>query len=197
MEFFRALIDTDKYFFTMFNSQLTHPWLDVIFPALTDLHRSTFLTFYVLPAFLVLWLVWNRLKCVKTLLGIVVAVGLADSASYHLIKNNVRRERPEKAMANVELRTHSHSGYSFPSNHAANIFAGAFIVRYMYPQLRSLAYIIAFLVAYSRIYVGVHFPLDVMAGGIIGYLSGLITITLGLKVQPESWKYDPPDFAKN
>lgn len=124
-------------------------------------------------------------------------MALADSTSYYLIKNNVQRDRPERVMTNVQLRTHSHSGYSFPSNHAANIFAGALVIRYMYPHLRSLVYIIAILIAYSRIYVGVHFPLDVIGGAVVGYLSGLITLTIGNRIQPESWKYDPPSFAKD
>jgi len=182
MDFLSALLGFDRYIFKILNSELTHPWLDAVMPVLTDFHKTTFFL-YSFPVFLVLWLVWQKQKCVKTLLGLVVAIALADTTSYHLIKKNIQRERPEKVMAEVQLRTHSHSGFSFPSNHAANSVAGAVIIRYMYPQLRSIVYVLALLVAYSRIYVGVHFPLDVLCGALVGYLSGLVTLTIGHRAQ--------------
>lgn len=197
MDLLHAIILNDQYFFRMFNSQLAHPFLDLILPNITDLHQNMILMMYVLPVGLVLWLVYSRLKCVKTLLGIVVAVAMSDAICYHVIKKNVQRERPEKVMTDVILRTHSHSGSSFPSNHASNVFAAAFVVRYMYPHMRSFVYLVALLIAYSRIYVGVHFPLDVFVGSALGWLCGLLTIFVGNHFQPRSWKYEPPDFAKS
>jgi undecaprenyl-diphosphatase len=197
MELFRTLLLTDQYFFRKLNSQLTNPIFDLIFPAITDLHQNTILMMYVLPVFLVLWLVYERLKCVKTLLGIVIAVAASDAICYHVIKKNIQRERPEKVMTDVILRSPSHSGWSFPSNHASNVFAAAFVARYMYPNVRSFVYISAMLIAYSRVYVGVHFPLDVFLGGILGYLCGFFTIFFGNFLNRPNWKFDPPDYAKN
>ena len=196
MELLNAILTTDAWFFKMFNSQLGNPILDIIMPAITDLHQNRILVMYILPVFLVLWLVWHRLKCVKTLLGVIVAVALSDTLCYHGIKNLVHRERPEQTVKEVILRTHSHSGWSFPSNHASNVMAAAFVVRYIYPNLRSFVYILALLIGYSRIYVGVHFPLDVFFGAAFGWLCGFFTIFMGNSIQPESWKYDPLGFAK-
>jgi undecaprenyl-diphosphatase len=197
MAFVDTVLLTDHYFFKKLNSQLTNPVFDLIFPAITDLHQNTILMMYVLPVFLVLWLVWHRLKCAKTLLGIVIAVAASDAICYHVIKKNIQRDRPEKVMTDVILRSPSHSGWSFPSNHASNVFAAAFVVRYMYPNMRSFVYIAAMLIAYSRIYVGVHFPLDVFGGAVLGYLCGFFTIFFGNFFQRPNWKNEVPDFAKN
>jgi undecaprenyl-diphosphatase len=60
---------------------------------------------------------------------------------------------------------HSHS---FPSGHTATAVAGAIVLSYFVPQAAPLFALLAALIAYSRLYVGVHYPLDVLAGAAIG-----------------------------
>jgi undecaprenyl-diphosphatase len=193
---FDSIIQMDRLFFAKLNSDWTHPILDSIMPILTDLHRVNWLTHYALPVLIAVWLFVEKKKAALTLLGLVVGVGLSDSVSYHLVKNNVKRERPEFVMSNVELRTHSHSGYSFPSNHTANVFAAALVLRYSYAWLRSFVFLIAMVVGYSRVYLGVHFPLDVAGGAFIGLICAFATIHVGVMLRPEGWKYQLPWFAK-
>jgi undecaprenyl-diphosphatase len=193
---FQSLIEMDKLAFTTLNSEWVHPLLDQVMPVFTDLHRITWLSHYAFPILVALWIAVERKKAVLTLIGIVLAVALADSVSYRLVKQHVQRERPERVMPNVQLKTHSHSGDSFPSIHTSNIFAAAVVLRYMYPALRSFVFIIAFLIGYSRIYVGVHFPLDVVGGAIIGYFCGFFTIAIGNMIKPRNWNYELPWFAK-
>ena len=102
------------------------------------------------------------------ILVLIMSVGLTDFVSYRVIKSTADRARPELAGVPVVLRTTHHSGSSFPSNHAANAFAAATILSAAIPGSGLLVYFIAFLVAYSRVYVGVHFPLDVFAGALLG-----------------------------
>ncbi|MDR1781385.1 MAG: phosphatase PAP2 family protein [Bacilli bacterium] len=105
-----------------------------------------------------------------------------------LIKNLVRRERPYVQL-NLEaigyLIPHS---YSFPSGHSFSSFLAATILTYLKPKYSILFYLLAFLIALSRVYCLVHFTSDVIVGAILGILWGLLTILIMKKVfQKELW----------
>lgn len=84
----------------------------------------------------------------------------------------------------VHLVVHCGSGYSFPSSHATNHFAlgifSAYTIKKKWVWVAGIAW--AVLVAYSQIYVGVHFPGDVLVGGILGIIIGILVGKLYLKV---------------
>jgi undecaprenyl-diphosphatase len=106
---------------------------------------------------------------------------MSDLIANRLIKLNVQRSRPEFVLTDVQLRTHSHSGFSFPSNHAANNAAVAIVLTSFLPQAGPLFMFIAILIAYTRVYVGVHFPIDAIGGLVIGAAIGLGVILLKAK----------------
>lgn len=162
--FFRNL---DQSLFHSINSEWTNSLLDLIFPFLTDLNHSKYLIPVVLVA-LAYWLMKSRYKAAMWILVLVASVGLSDFVSYRVIKSTAERNRPEQAGIPVVLRTTHHSGSSFPSNHAANAFAAASILAVALPGSSMLVFFVAFLIAYSRVYVGVHFPADVLAGALLG-----------------------------
>lgn len=76
--------------------------------------------------------------------------------------------RPCHALQNVHLLVSCGSGFSFPSSHAVNNFAGALILAFFFPRNKWWFFGIAAIVAFSRVYVGVHYPFDVIGGAVIG-----------------------------
>jgi len=71
------------------------------------------------------------------------------------------------------------SSFALPSNHATNTFALASFFASSYRRLAAPLFILAFLVGYSRIYVGVHYPFDVLGGAALGVILGLLVGALG------------------
>jgi undecaprenyl-diphosphatase len=183
-----GVLDLDRQLFEIINNRLSTDLFDRVMPIVTDLHTQPI--FWGLVAIALLYAIFRpaRKRSLRTPLldrdvrllrlkklanGIVIlglSMGLSDLVAYRGIKVWVERERPEAAGVSTILRTHSHSGYSFPSNHAANNFALARTIQILAPSFAVPAYIFASIVGFSRVYVGVHYPLDVAAGGLIGFL---------------------------
>lgn len=87
-----------------------------------------------------------------------------------IIKNLVSRTRPYLALENIQILVPPEGSMSFPSGHAASSFACAYALAYAFGLRGALAYIPAVLIALSRLYVGVHYPTDVLCGAILGTL---------------------------
>lgn len=167
-----ALIQWDHALFAAINSSWTHPFLDWLMPWITDLHKVWFVSLVLLPITLGLWMWRTRGQSAKIILAIALAIGAADLISYRGIKKNFPRDRPEAAGLAPQLRVSSASGPSFPSNHSANVAAAAMVIGLAFGRWSWLALAYAVAVAYSRVYVGVHFPIDVTVGAMIGALCG-------------------------
>jgi undecaprenyl-diphosphatase len=107
-----------------------------------------------------------------TVLVLLTAVTtfVADSVSFG-IKDMTHRTRPFDAHPQIHPLYIVHSS-SFPAGHAATAFAGATLLTYVMPRLWPLFAGIATAVAFSRVYVGVHYPTDVLAGAAIGVTVG-------------------------
>ena len=162
----------DHRLFHLINAVWTNRLFDAAMPVLTDLHQVRIFAFVLLPLGTAYWLYRGKRRAVFAFLGLVLAVGLADAISHRIIKPLVHRHRPDSSRIEIVLRTHQHSGFSFPSNHAANCFAAAMFLGSVYPPLRIPFFLGAATIAYSRVYVGVHYPLDVLAGALLGIVIG-------------------------
>ncbi len=181
------LIESDKWLFELINSGMSNPLFDVLLPLFRE--KLFWAPLYLfIGAFSLLnygkrgWLI---------ILGIGVTVGLADFTSSTLIKKNVQRIRPcnDIKMVDVaQIRVHCGGGYSFTSSHAANHFAvtvfliGVFGLAGSWQQKALLGW--AGTIAFSQVYVGVHYPLDVLCGAGLGCLIGLLTLFLWRKHVP-------------
>ncbi len=85
-----------------------------------------------------------------------------------VIKHIFTRIRPYVKFSNLNTKKIGIDKYSFPSGHTAAAFTMAVTVSFLFPQFKYYALLVSLLVGVSRIYLGVHYPSDVIAGGIIG-----------------------------
>ncbi len=157
----------DQYLFQLINQKLTHPFLDVFMPWITVIHHYWWVNMVVIP-FIILFAIWQKGKTAKAVLHFAIVFSLADAINFRFIKPFFARARPEFSGIEVDLKTLAHYGYSFPSNHAVNAFAVAMILALLVPRGKWWFFLLAALVGYSRVYVGVHYPLDVIGGAVIG-----------------------------
>ncbi len=96
-----------------------------------------------------------------------------------VLKNAIARVRPYEVIEGLELLVRKQADFSFPSGHSCASFAVAMVIYKMEPKVWGImAVILATLIAFSRLYVGVHYPTDVIAGIIIGVFSAWAAIKI-------------------
>ena len=189
---FEYLLQLDQQVFIAINKGLSNGFLDWLMPLL----RNKFF-WAPLYLFLIIFLPRNYGKAGwMCILFLGITFGLTDYFSASVVKPLVQRLRPcndPSLEAEVKERVECGSGFSFPSTHATNHFGIAmFLVGVFYSRWKwilPLAFLWAFSIAFAQVYVGVHFPLDVLTGAILGCMIGYITSTLYLTFKfQESWK---------
>ena len=165
---FVALGSADRWLLLKINRDWTAPALDAVMPVITDIHKAPWFFYGAAPALLALWLWKGRRRALKVLVVAALAMGASDLLAHRVIKPWVARPRPERAGVRVVMRAPANGAYGFPSNHAINMGAAAAVLTVAYPG-GALAFAgAAALIAYSRVYVGAHYPGDVLAGLALG-----------------------------
>ncbi len=179
----------DRALLYLINTLGSTQWLDIFFPTITDLHKSPYFAMIVIPLFLGLFIAKYRRHGVWIFFGLILCLGLSDFTG-NQIKKSVQRSRPgDTAGVQVIVRA-PYGGFSFVSNHATNMFALATYATYFVPPLALPTYGLAFLVGYSRVYNGVHYPSDVAMGALLGILFGhfcSLAVNYFLKVKEHRW----------
>jgi len=169
-----ALAAWDRAAFHWINDAWANPVLDAVLPVLTDFDRWRIL---VIVGFLLL-AVFGRTRGRVTVLMVAMGIALSDQTAAHLIKPWVGRIRPCNALDNVRLLVAGSSAFSFPSAHAANMACSACLLSVRCPRGRWIWVSVAALVCLSRVYVGVHYPFDVLGGAGVGL--GAAGVVLGV-----------------
>jgi len=127
---------------------------------------------YYYPLLPLLMYFFSPHKALDFLMAGIIAF-MFELPAHLIIKNLVKRDRPCEVLANVNRRITPSDQFSFPSGHTAAAFAIATLVSIQFPILVAPMITWALLVGFSRIYLGVHYPTDILAGIVIGVTSGL------------------------
>lgn len=164
------IIQIDQSLFFWINGSLTNRVFDAFFPFITDLHKNIY--FVITVYSLLLFLLYKKYakKGFTIFVFCILCLSTIDLVGNYLFKKNIQRIRPGDNPTIHAIVRSPYGGFSFISNHAANIFGFAFFMGYFLRKWRVLFFIIAFLIGFSRIYNGVHFPGDVLAGAALGLL---------------------------
>ncbi|HZH54607.1 MAG TPA: phosphatase PAP2 family protein [Sphingobacteriaceae bacterium] len=185
------LIALDKEWFALINQGMSNPFFDWLLPIL----RNMF-TWAPLYLFIIIFTIRNYKKeGVAMVAAILINFGISDWTSSTLIKKSVERIRPCNEIElreDIIVRVSCGSGYSFTSSHATNHMALAAMLSVLfYRRWKHIVWISilwALAIGFSQIYVGVHYPGDVIVGTLLGAAIGLINGYIFTLVQRKYFK---------
>ena len=160
-----TLLNLDIGFLLFLQESVRNPILNTIMVFVTSLGNGGILW---IAATIVLFIPKKTRK-----IGIMSAVALLGSLiiNNHIIKNIIQRPRPFATFPELQIIIPIPSEFSFPSGHTSSSFAAAAVFyRHLPKNLGLPSVILAGLIGFSRLYVGVHYPTDVIAGVVMGIL---------------------------
>lgn len=164
-----VIVSWDRALFYWINHGWARPSLDPFFVFWTEPR------FFVAPGIgAVIWLLWKGGdKGRRVLLALLLGVLLTDQMASHVVKPVVHRLRPCVALTDARTPHGKTTSLSFPSSHATNIAGAMTILALAYTGAwRCLFVAVALLVGLSRVYLGVHYPGDVLGGFVLGIFLG-------------------------
>lgn len=158
---------TDYRVLSVCSNSIKNKYLDKIMPVIT--HSNDYGLLYLsLITFSVIFKLRTH-EAIKVLEALAIGLFLGEG----LIKHIVRRSRPEDHVLKKSPLT-----YSFPSGHTTSAFAALGVLWFMNSNLKYIFLIIALLISFSRLYLQVHYPSDVLAGMLLGIACGKFIVIL-------------------
>ncbi len=172
-----SLLHLDENLYILINSGLSNPMFDgVLIPFR---HKMFWIPLY-LGIICFILLNYGRFAWL-TLIALILTVAISDTISSKVIKKSVKRTRPchQEHLQPVE-RVHCSNGFSFTSSHATNHYAlGSFLFLLLFMTKWRWAFLVwAGVIGFAQIYVGVHYPSDVIIGSLTGCIIGYIVFKI-------------------
>jgi len=164
----------DTQLFLWGNVSCSNVVFDWLMPFITN--KKSWYPVWLLVIILLLWKGGKNGRLI--ILFTIPLILLSDQISAHLLKPLIGRVRPCNVLDNINILVRCSRANSMPSAHAANFFAVATYFGFYFKKYRIYFFIVATLVAYSRVYVGVHYPFDILAGALLGIVCAYVTIYL-------------------
>jgi len=175
------------------------PFFDGIMYAISE--KYTWIPLYLAVIYMVIRH-WKR-ESGWIILALIICIVIADQVSSGLIKGWVERPRPSHA-EHLNGLVHLVNGYTggrfgFVSSHSANAFGFALLSSLLFRQKSfSIAiFLWAVLTAYSRIYLGVHYPLDIVGGTLVGFFGAYVCFATIKKLRPSLLELQEKDSTSN
>ena len=174
LDFFQSV---DMNLIKWIHQYFSNPLFDIFMPIITNKKNWT------LPIIGLIFLLgfFSGPKGKIALTVLIISLSFTDAICAQILKPFFERIRPSHLnLEEVNLLTSKGGKWSMPSNHAANMFSLAIVLSYFYKKYKPLLFLLAILISFSRVYVGVHFPGDVIVGGFIGvFISSIFLILWG------------------
>lgn len=168
LEFLNS-IDTSLFWFI--NKTLANPVTDKVMVVITET-PNWWIFYFIMGMYL---LIKGGAKGRVVVVLTIILIFMSDQSA-NFLKEFFVRMRPCKALEGVNLLVGCNSNNSMPSGHAINNFAAAALFSHFYPNYRFALYFAASLIALSRVFVGVHYPFDLVVGAAWGTLVALFLI---------------------
>jgi undecaprenyl-diphosphatase len=192
------MIEFDTDIFLILNGLHTD-WLDWLMWYISG--DKTWIPFYLLLIYLIIKQLRNKAWVI--ILALIITVSVCDSFTSRVMKPYFARLRPsheQTLQKNIHLLKDENGNlyrggkYGFASSHAANSFGLAMLIFLIFKkrwQYVSGMFLWAFLVSYSRIYLGVHYPLDILAGALVGIITASLVFWLISRFSPPEYIHLP------
>jgi undecaprenyl-diphosphatase len=191
------ILHWDHDLFFQINNGWQNPLFDLIVGNATLLGDNFVLAVIVVP----LLYFSDKSHFYRNVLFIISAVALSGILGW-MLKHSINRPRPLKEFSNL-LETHRvyihvifgpKREFSMPSGHTLTIFSAATVLSFLFKRFTALFFFFAVLTGLSRVYVGAHFPSDVIAGAFIGIVSSSIVYFFYFKKQIKKDQFQLPDL---
>ena len=164
------LYSIDLVIFYFINHTLSAPFLDKFFSLITNVN-SWYIAYIIL---LLISMIKGGRNGKIVAIGVLILIAVTDQLGYHILKEMFHRLRPCLVLKDAITPLGCTGTYSFPSNHAFNNFAAAVFIYKFFPKLKWALFITAILISISRVYLGLHYPSDILGGAVLGIIFGYL-----------------------